>query len=420
MGVEQEARSAAPFASVEAAARELAEGRIIILVDDEDRENEGDMLVAAEKVTPEAINFMAVHARGMICVPLTSERADELNLPLMVADTDSLHTTHYTITVDAKRGTTTGISARDRAVTVKALIDPATRPSDLARPGHLSPLRARPGGVLQRAGHTEAAVDLARLAGLAPAGVICEIMNEDGSMARLPDLQKLADAHNLAIATIAGLIEHRRRTEKLVERVAEAQFPTEFGDFTCVAYRSTLDGTSYLALVKGDLSTDEPALVRVDSGCLTGHVFGSLKCDCRWQLEQAMRMVEAEGRGVILYIAGQEGRGIGICNKIRAYQLQDDGYDTVEANEMLGFKSDERDYGLGAQVLSDLGVRRMRLMSNNPAKYTALTGYGLQVVERVPLVVEPSEANRVYLETKARKMGHLLEWVAQEAEAEDE
>jgi 3,4-dihydroxy 2-butanone 4-phosphate synthase/GTP cyclohydrolase II len=325
----------------------------------------------------------------------------------------------FTVSVDAKKGITTGISAHDRAVTIRALVNPKTKPLDLARPGHIFPLIAQDGGVLVRAGHTEATVDLARLAQLAPAAVICEIIREDGAMARLPDLQKLAAERGLAIATIADLIEYRRRTERLIERVGETTLPTDSGEFRCVAYRSMVDDSSYLALVKGEVTGGEPILVRVDSGCLTGHVFGSLRCDCRWQLQQSLQMIEQEGRGVLLYVAGQEGRGIGICNKIRAYELQESGYDTVEANVLLGFKPDERDYGIGAQVLWDLGVRRMRLLTNNPKKYTALTGYGLEVVERVPLVVEPSETNRRYLTTKAQKMGHLLDWAEQEPEAAD-
>jgi len=418
MSASQESQPAG-FASVEIAVRELSAGRMIILVDDEDRENEGDLVLAAEKVTPDGINFMSIYGRGLICAPMTAERLEQLHLPLMVADADALHETAYTVAVDAKRGTTTGISAHDRAATIQALVDPKTTAGDLARPGHIFPLRARPGGVLRRAGHTEAAVDLARLAQLAPAAVICEIIREDGAMARLPDLQKLAAERGLAIATIADLIEYRRRTERLIERVGETTLPTDSGEFRCVAYRSMVDDSSYLALVKGEVTGGEPILVRVDSGCLTGHVFGSLRCDCRWQLQQSLQMIEQEGRGVLLYVAGQEGRGIGICNKIRAYELQESGYDTVEANVLLGFKPDERDYGIGAQVLWDLGVRRMRLLTNNPKKYTALTGYGLEVVERVPLVVEPSETNRRYLTTKAQKMGHLLDWAEQEPEAAD-
>ncbi len=396
--------------SVEEAARRLAAGEMIVVVDDEDRENEGDLVLAAEKVTPEAINFMARHGRGLVCVALTGQRCDELDLPLMVDRNTSLHETAFCVSVEARRGTTTGISARDRAVTVKALVDPATRPEDLRRPGHMFPLRAREGGVLKRAGHTEAAVDLARIAGLAPAGVLCEIMDEDGEMARLPRLVEFAREHGLGILTVADLIAWRLREEKLVERVAAPLLPTSWGPFRILGYRNRVTGEEHVALVMGEIRPEEPVLVRVHSQCLTGDVFGSCRCDCGVQLHTALERIAAEGRGVLLYLL-QEGRGIGLLNKLRAYELQDQGEDTVEANLHLGFPPDPRDYGTGAQILLDLGVRRMRLMTNNPRKYAALAGFGLEIVERVPLEVPPTRHTRSYLETKKRKLGHLLKLV---------
>jgi len=394
------------FASIEEAIEDIRQGRMVVVVDDEDRENEGDVIVAAEKATPEAINFMATHARGLICMPLTARRADELDLPPMVANNTDKHCTAFTVSVDYKE-TTTGISAHERAMTVRAILDPATRPEDLRRPGHVFPLRAREGGVLQRAGHTEAAVDLTRLAGLYPAGVICEIMKEDGTMARVPELIEFCREHGLKLITIADLIEYRRRTEKLIRRVDAARLPTRYGEFTAVAYESLLDGKGHLALVKGDPGSVEAPLVRVHSECLTGDVFGSTRCDCGDQLARAMQMIAAEGVGVLLYMR-QEGRGIGLLNKIRAYHLQDQGKDTVEANEALGFPPDLRDYGIGAQILVDLGLKKIRLMTNNPRKIAGLEGHGLQVVARVPIEISPGKNNRFYLATKKRKLGHLL------------
>ena len=395
------------LSSIAEAIEDIKAGKFVIIVDDEDRENEGDLALAAEKVSTEAINFMAKHGRGLICLPIIGKRLDELGIPLMVGENTSKFSTAFTVSVDAKHGTTTGISAADRAQTIKAMIDPATKPDDLARPGHMFPLRAREGGVLVRAGHTEAIVDLARLAGLYPAGVICEIMNEDGTMARLPQLEVMSDKFGIKIITVADLIAYRRRHEKLVHRVAEAKLPTRYGEFTAIAYRSDIDPDEHLALVMGDISTEEPVLVRVHSECLTGDVFGSLRCDCGEQVALAMENIAKEGRGVFLYMR-QEGRGIGFHNKIRAYALQDKGLDTVEANLSLGFPSDLRDYGIGAQILADLGLHEIRLLTNNPKKVIGLEGYGLKVVETVPIIATPNPYNRAYLETKQKKLGHRL------------
>jgi len=397
----------APFCTIEEAIEEIRHGRMVIVVDDEDRENEGDLIMAAELVTPEHVNFMIKYARGLICVPLPGERCDALNLPLMVSQNTSLHGTAFTVSVEAKHGTTTGISAFDRARTIRVLADPSTKADDLIRPGHVFPLRAMDGGVLRRAGHTEAAVDLVRLAGLNPVGVTCEIMNDDGTMARLPQLIEFAQEHGLKIVTIADLIKYRLRKERFVRREGTAYLPTRYGEFTAIVYRNTLDGSGHLALVKGDLSGPDPVLVRMHSECLTGDALGSLRCDCGDQLHKAMEMISQEGRGVIVYIR-QEGRGIGLMYKIKAYALQDKGADTVEANELLGFPPDPRDYGVGAQILADLGLRRIRLMTNNPQKRAGLEGYGIEVVERVPIEIPPSPENYRYLKTKRHKLGHLL------------
>lgn len=386
----------------------IARGEMVVIVDDEDRENEGDFIMAAEFATPEKLAFIVRYSTGVVCCPLTDERCDDLRLPLMVEQNTESQRTAFTDTVDLIEGTTTGISAADRAATLRALADPALTYKAFARPGHIFPLRARPGGVLKRAGHTEAAVDLARLAGCQPAGVICEIQNDDGTMMRLPDLRTFCNEHGLLLSSIAQLIEYRRHHERLVERVGEAVVPTEFGSFTCVAYRSTIDGVEHLAFVKGEVSKDKPVLVRVHSECLTGDVFGSRRCDCGPQLAAAMSIVEAEGSGVIVYLRGHEGRGIGIGHKIRAYSLQDQGLDTVDANVELGLPVDSREYGIGAQILADLGVHELRLMTNNPAKYGGLGGYGLKVVERVPLHTVPTPENEAYLRTKAERMGHLM------------
>jgi 3,4-dihydroxy 2-butanone 4-phosphate synthase/GTP cyclohydrolase II len=396
------------FVSIEQGIEDIKAGKFIIIVDDEDRENEGDLIMAAEKVTADAINFMAMHARGLICVPLSGKRLDELRVPMMVNDNTSKYTTPFTISVEAKHRVSTGISAADRAETVRVLVDPATKPEDLAQPGHMFPLRARDGGVLVRAGHTEAVVDLARLAGLYPAGVLCEIMNEDGTMARLSQLEKMAEKWGLNIVSVADLIAYRRRHEKLVHRVAEAKFPTKYGEFIAIAYKSDIDPDEHLALVMGDISTAGPVLVRVHSECLTGDVFGSLRCDCGEQVALAMQSIAKEGRGVFLYMR-QEGRGIGFHNKLRAYALQDKGLDTVEANLSLGFAADLRDYGIGAQILVDLGLHEIRFLTNNPKKIIGFEGYGLKVVEQVPIIASPNPYNRRYLETKKKKLGHLLE-----------
>jgi 3,4-dihydroxy 2-butanone 4-phosphate synthase/GTP cyclohydrolase II len=396
------------LASIAEAIKDIKAGKCIIIVDDEDRENEGDLALAAEKVSKEAINFMAKHGRGLICLPVTGKRLDELGIPMMVGENTSKFATAFSVSVDAKHGTTTGISAADRAQTVKTVIDPKTKPEDLVRPGHIFPLRAREGGVLVRAGQTEAIVDLAKLAGLYPAGVICEVMNEDGSMARLPQLEVMADKFGIKIITVADLIAYRRRHEKLVHRVAETTLPTKYGEFAAIAYKSDIDPDEHLALVLGDVATEEPVLVRVHSECLTGDVFGSLRCDCGEQVALAMQTIAKEGRGVFLYMR-QEGRGIGFHNKIRAYALQDKGMDTVEANISLGFTPDPRDYGIGAQILADLGLHQIRLLTNNPQKRVGLEGYGLKVVETLPLITTPNPYNRDYLETKKKKLGHLLE-----------
>ncbi len=391
------------------AVREIKQGNIVILVDDEDRENEGDLTMAAEKVTPEAINFMTKYGRGLLCLSMTREKIESLDLPMMVSDNKSPFGTNFTVSIEATRGVTTGISAYDRAVTILTAVDENATSSDLISPGHVFPLRARKGGVLVRAGQTEGSVDLARLAGLTPAGVICEVLNEDGTMARLPDLMVMAERHNLKICTIKDLIQYRMRNEKLVRKGAETVLPTEFGgDFRLIVYENEVDSHNHVALVKGEIHPDEPILVRVHSECLTGDVFGSRRCDCGNQLEKAMHMVEEAGKGVILYMQ-QEGRGIGLLNKIKAYALQDQGCDTVEANLRLGFKPDLRDYGLGAQMLADLGVKKMRLMTNNPTKIVGLEGYGLEVVEQVPIVIEPCATNLRYMKTKKEKMGHLYE-----------
>ncbi len=401
------ARRRSPFASIEDALDAVRAGRMVIVVDDEDRENEGDLTIAAEKVTPEAINFMARHGRGLICMSMTAERLDQLEIPLMVNQNTTTFNTAFCVSIEAKHHVSTGISAADRAATVQAAIDPKTRPADLARPGHMFPLRARDGGVLVRAGQTEAAVDLARIAGLYPAGVICEIMNEDGTMARVPELAKFAKKHGLPLVTIADLIQYRMRTERLVKRVATASLPTAHGAFRIYAYENQLDNETHVALVRGEIGDGNDVLVRVHSKCLTGDVFHSARCDCGAQLDTALARIAEEGRGVLLYL-NQEGRGIGLANKIRAYELQDNGLDTVEANERLGFKADQRDYGIGAQILSDLGVKIMRLLTNNPRKFVGLQGYGLAVSDAVPLEIPASELTRRYLKTKKDKLGHRL------------
>jgi 3,4-dihydroxy 2-butanone 4-phosphate synthase/GTP cyclohydrolase II len=400
-----------PFASVEDALAAIRAGKMIIVVDDEDRENEGDLTMAASMVTPESINFMVKHGRGLVCLAMTPERLDALEIPLEVATNSSRRDTAMCVSIDAKAGTTTGVSAGDRSKTVEVAIDPRSRPADLARPGHIFPLRARTGGVLVRAGHTEAGVDLARIAGLDPSAVICEVMNDNGSMARVPELTKFAKRHGLLMITIAALIRYRMRTESLVRRLASAKLPTSYGEFTIHAYESVMGGDSHVALVKGEIGDGTGVMVRVHSKCLTGDVFHSSRCDCGTQLDAALQQIAAEGRGVLLYLY-QEGRGIGLANKIRAYELQDQGLDTVEANEHLGFKADQRDYGLGAQILRDLNVRTMRLLTNNPRKFVGLEGYGLSVVETLSIEVPPeSEFTRRYLKTKKDKLGHTLKTV---------
>jgi 3,4-dihydroxy 2-butanone 4-phosphate synthase/GTP cyclohydrolase II len=396
------------FDTIDEAISDIKDGKMVILVDDEDRENEGDLTMAAEKVTPEAINFMAKYGRGLICLSLVPEKVDALELPMMATKNTSSFGTAFTVSIEAKKGVTTGISAKDRATTIRTAVKDDCKPEDLARPGHVFPLRAQKGGVLKRAGQTEGSVDLARMAGLKPAGVICEIMNEDGTMARVPELAEFAKEHKLKMVTIKDLIEHRMRRESFVRRAATTKLPTEYGEFTAIAYENDVDGFNHLALVKGDIRPGDDVLVRVHSECLTGDVLHSLRCDCGDQLHKAMEKIESEGKGVILYMR-QEGRGIGLVNKLRAYELQDKGLDTVEANIELGFKADLRDYGVGAQILVDLGVKKMRLMTNNPRKIIGLEGYGLKVVGRVPIEMPAQDKNLKYLKTKKHKMGHILE-----------
>ena len=400
-------RNAGVFAGIEEALEDIRLGRMVIVVDDEDRENEGDLTCAAEKITPEIVNFMVRHGRGLVCMPLTGERLDELQIPLMVAENTSRFGTAFCVSIEARHSVTTGISASDRAATIRAAVDPHSGPADLVRPGHIFPLRARPGGVLVRPGQTEAAVDLARLAGLRPAGVICEILKEDGTMARVPDLARFASGHGLKIISIASLIQYRMMHDRIVHRVASPKLPTEFGEFRLIAYQNDLEQETHLALVMGAVDTGEPVLARVHGECLTGDVFGSVRCDCGRQLDQAMEMISSAGRGVLLYLR-QEGRGIGLCNKLRAYERQDAGKDTVEANESLGVRADQREYGIGSQILYELGIRRVRLLTDNPDKFRALNAYGLDLVERVPLETPPHASNLRTLRTKKEKLGHLL------------
>jgi 3,4-dihydroxy 2-butanone 4-phosphate synthase/GTP cyclohydrolase II len=394
--------------AIEEAIEDIKKGKVIIVVDDEDRENEGDFIAAAEVVTPEMINFMATHGRGLICAPLVESRCDELGLDLMVSNNTVLHHTQFTVSVDLiGHGCTTGISVHDRSKTIKALTDPNTIPEDLGRPGHIFPLRAKPGGVLRRAGHTEASIDLARMAGFSPAGILVEILNEDGSMARLPELKVIAKKFDLKLISIKDLIAYRIKNETLIERQVQVKMPTEHGNFDLIHYKQLTNGQEHLALVKGTWEKDEPVLVRVHSSCITGDIFGSCRCDCGPQLQKSMEMIEKEGKGVVVYM-NQEGRGIGLLNKLKAYKLQEEGYDTVEANLKLGFKMDERDYGIGAQILRDLGVSKMKLMTNNPQKRTGLIGYQLEIVENISLEIESNEHNELYLKTKKEKMGHKL------------
>tara|TARA_A100001037_G_scaffold98950_1_gene90326 strand:+ start:2026 stop:3258 length:1233 start_codon:yes stop_codon:yes gene_type:complete len=397
-----------PLSKIEEAIDDIRNGKMVIVIDDEDRENEGDLTMAAEMVTPEAINFMATYGRGLICVPMLGEQLDRLNLPLMVSNNTASLSTAFTVSVDSLIGTTTGISASDRSDTIKALISNDTKPEDLGRPGHIFPLRYVDGGVLKRTGQTEASIDLCRLAGLKEAAVICEIMAEDGNMARMPQLEEFAKQHDVKIVSVEDLIAYRRTHERLIERVAEARVPTEYGEFSAVSYSSVVDVQEHVAFVKGDINSGKPALVRVHSECLTGDVFGSKRCDCGYQVQLALRAIEEHGSGVLLYMR-QEGRGIGIHNKLKAYALQDQGYDTVEANVMLGFAPDPRQYGIGAQILADLGVKKMKLLTNNPTKRVGLEGFGLEVVERVPIIAPHTDENIKYMETKRERMGHILE-----------